>query len=106
MKSLDIIYTYGALNRFTFIDDDKADVAYLKLKTAMDRQYSTNNTPTIEIDHDGGLATIKVEHMDCVVIDDVDPKKHEVLLRRRCQDEYKVNQIRREFGLAPIESED
>ena len=74
MFVLDVVYHYGATQKFLYGDDGgAASHDYEKIKAALGeyRQFKNDNLQTVEIDKGlGGRATLRLEHLMSVCLSD------------------------------------
>lgn len=75
MFILEVLYHYGAAQKFLYGSDaEAASHDYEKIKTALAeyRQFKNDNLQTVEINEgEGGIATIRLEHLMSVALSDM-----------------------------------
>lgn len=101
LKTLAISF-HATISRYHFFDDEKANAAYTKAKEALEeyQRYKNDRKESIEIDTENGNATLKLERMDAVSInDDTD---NERMIREHLKAEVIGRRLRNEMGLPDL----
>lgn len=93
---------HATLTRLSFFDPEKAKAAYDKIQEAVKeyRKFKNDSSETIEVDTESGSATLKLEHIDCVIIED--NTGQEKLMRYEYETERLARSIRDELGLPGV----
>jgi membrane-bound ClpP family serine protease len=101
MQTLSISF-HATVSRFHFFDSEKATTAYTKAKTALEeyQRYKNDRAETVEIDTEGGPATLKLERIDAVSLSD--DAGREEMMRHYLSEEVIGRRLRNEMGLPEL----